>query len=192
MILSKSMMKRIKMQTMRNAKASIFAELQAILPTCKIYNVASGAELDATYLALYGDRYTYDTFDSGATAQAVKVMYADNWDRAYDLFLASGNLMIDLGNQSTTTTTKDYGYTDTVSTNDSVPAFDVDTPQLDKQTDRELTHTVNNDTETVKSDSKDINRFGTAYNYLQKQLINDIVFADINKLATISIHLTGD
>lgn len=180
------------MQTMNDAKAAIFVELQAILPTCKIFTIAQGTELDTAYLALYGNRYTYDTFDSSATAQAVKVMYADNWDRAYDLFLASGNLMIDLGNQSTTTTTKDYGYTDIVSTNDSVPAFDADTPQLDKQTDRELTHTVNNDTTTVKSDSKDISRFGVAYNYLQKRLINDIVFADINKLATLSIHLTGD
>lgn len=177
------------MQTMNNAKASVFAELQNILPDCKIFTIAQGTELDAAYLALYGNRYTYDTFDSSATANAAKVLYADSWDRAYDLFLASGNLMIDLGNQSTTTTIKDYGYTDIISTNDSVPAFDIDTPQLDKQTDRELTHTVNNDTETVKSDSKDISRFGTAYNYLQKRLINDIVFADVNKIATLSIIL---
>lgn len=173
---------------MNEANASIFAELQKINPDCKIYQIAQGVDLDAQYLALYGNRMTFDDFDSQGTAQAVNVMYAGNWDSAYDLFAASGNLMIDMGNMTSTVTTKQYEYTDTVANTDSLPAFDSVDLQTDKKSDRELTHKVNTDMETVQSDSKDISRFGTAYNYLQKNLIRDIVYKDVNKLATLSIH----
>lgn len=176
------------MKTMNDANASVFAELQKINADCKIFLVAQGTELDAEYLALYGNRMTFDDFNSQGTANALNVMCASNWDNAYDLFLASGKLMIDMGNMTSTVTTKQYDYTDTVANVDSLPAFDNAELQTDKKTDRELTHKVNTDTETVQSDSKDISRFGTAWNYLQKNLIRDIVYRDLNKLATLSIH----
>lgn len=176
------------MKTMLEAHASVFAELEAISPKCKIFTIASGASLDASYLGLYGKRMTFDDFDSKGTAQAVKVMFAAKWDSAFDLFTAANGLMQDMGNMSTTVTNKEYGYTDKVSNNDNVPAFDVETPQLEKQTERELSHNDTINKETVTSDSRDISRFGAGFNYLQKNLINDIVFRDLNALATLSIH----
>lgn len=176
------------MKTMREANASVFAEMQLIAPTCKIFQIANGATLDAHYLSLYGNRMTFDDFDSQGTAQALKVMFSENWDNAFDLFAASGNLMPDMGNMTSTVTMKEYEYTDNVTDNDSLPAFDSTDLQTDKNSVKELRHTVNKDVETVKSDSRDISRFGTAFSYLQKNLLHDIVYKDLNSLATLSIH----
>lgn len=176
------------MKTMSEANASVFAELQLIAPTCKIFQIANGASLDAHYLSLYGNRMTFDDFDSQGTAQALKVMFSENWDNAFDLFTASGSLMREMGNATTTITTKEFDYTDSVTNVEKLPAFDSADLQTDKDGTKELNHKVNVDKETIQSDSKDISRFGTAWQYLQKNLLCDIVYKDLNSLATLSIH----
>lgn len=182
-------MKRAKMmKTMSEAKASVFKELQAINPDCKIFQIASGEALDVHYLSLYGNRMTFDDFDSVGTASAVSALYASTWDNAFDLFASSGNLMIDMGNSASTITTKDYEYTDSVNDVQKLPAYDAVDLQTDKDNTKSLTHKVNIDKETVQTDSKDISRFGVAYSYLQKNLLCDIVYKDLNALATLSIH----
>lgn len=176
------------MKTMNEAGASVFAELFKIEPNCKIFQIASGENLDTAYLAKYGERMTFDDFSSIGTAQTLKVLNCANWDNAYDLFLASNDLIPALGNSSTTNTTKEYAYIDTVSDNESLPAFDSEITQLDRETNRTLNHDVSKDSTIETKDTKDISRFGAIYNYLQKHLINDIVYKDLNSLATLSIH----
>lgn len=176
------------MKTMRELNASVFSELQLANPDCKIFQIANGKSLDVYYLSLYGNRMTFDDFDSQGTANAVNALFVRNWDNAFDLFTASGNLMQEMGNATTTITTKELDYTDSVTNVEKLPAFDSIELQTDKDGTKELNHKVNVDKETVQSDNKDISRFGTAYNYLTKNLIVDIVYKDLNKLATLSIH----
>lgn len=176
------------MKTMNEANASVFTELQLINPDCKIFQIENGKSLDAHYLLLYGNRMTFDDFDSQGTANAVNALYVQNWNDAFDLFTSSGELMKDMGNMTSTVTTKDYEYTDSINDTQKLPAYDSVDLQTDKDNTKSLTHKDVTNVETVKSDSRDISRFGVAFNYLQKNLLHDIVYKDLNALATLSIH----
>lgn len=177
--------------TIRENNPTIFEQLQVLLPDCKIFLVADGVDLDELYIFKYGNRQTLDDLDSNKTAKYCKMLYADKWDSAYDLITTAQGLMLDMGNMKSTVTTKEYGYTDTVTDTEKIPAFDLPNAELDRQTDRSLTHIDNVNKTTVLSDDKNIDSFNRAVNVLKVDLIDNVVFADVNRLITYRLHNTN-
>lgn len=166
---------------------TIFSKLQEINPTCKIFSVFGGTDLDDLYIAKFGERYTSDNLDSTKTAKYLNMLYSDNWDNAYDLFNASGATMGELGSIKSTTITKDTDYTDTTNDTDSVPVYDSTDLAVERNNDRSFNHKVNTDITTTIEDTKDISRFSQSIDYLKKNYLYDIVFEDVNSFVTYSI-----
>lgn len=175
--------------TIAEKNPTIFEQLQVLKADCKIFTIAEGVDFDDLYIFRYGYRSTLDDLDSSKVAKYCKMMYCDKWDSAYDLIVESHKLMVDLGNMKSTVITREYGYTDTIGTLESVPAFDVEQAELDRQTDRTLSHIEDKNKTTTLSDNKDLKDFNTAYNTLMRDLIDNIVFADLNKLITYRLRL---
>lgn len=171
-----------------NPLPTIFSEMEKINPDCKIFVLCNGSDLDDLYLAMYGGRFTTDNLDSAKTAKYINMLYAKNWDNAFNLFNASGEIMGELGATKSTTITRDNDYTDTSKDTDNVPTYDSTELSIEKSNDRSFNHKVNTDTETTIEDSKNINNFNVSFEYLLKNLICDIVFTNVNDFATVSIQ----
>lgn len=167
---------------------TIFVELEKLLPDLKLFTLENGDNLDSLYIFKYGERKTTDNLDSAKVAGYLKTLYSKNWDKAFDLFTAGDNLMADFGSMKSKVTTKEYGYTDTVSDIESVPAFDVETAELDRQNEKSLKHTDDVNTTTVLEDDKDISKFNKAWEYIMVNFIDDVIFNDVNKLITVRVH----
>lgn len=176
------------MKKINELNPTIFVELEKILPDLKLFTLDNGDSLDSLYIFKYGERVTTDNLDSVKVAGYLKTLYSKNWDKAFDLFTAGDNLMIDFGNMSSKVTTKEYGYTDTVSDLESVPAFDVETAELDRKNERSLVHVDDVNKTTVTQDDKDISKFNASWEYITKNYIDDVIFNDVNKLITMRVH----
>lgn len=166
----------------------IFTELELLIPDLKLFTLEDGANLDTLYIFKFGDRFIPDDLESPKVARYIKTLYAINWDKAFDLFTAGDNLMKDFGTMGTKETVREYGYTDTVSDLESVPAFDVATPELDKQNEKTLKHIDDVNRVTVTEDNRDISKFKDSWEYILINYIENIIFNDVNKLITYKIH----
>lgn len=178
---------------LNDLKPTIFVELEKLCPNNKVFQViGTGEEIDALYLFMYGERYTTDDLDSIKSAQYIKTIYADKWDRAYDLVNAMDDILPDLGSKETKTTTHRYKYTDTINDVDNVPVFDSTETGLNSENNRTLTHDETGESgvnERIENtDKRNIYNFNASYEYLRKNWLNDIVFTDVNTILTMSIH----
>lgn len=181
------------MTKLNEIKPSIFAELEKIAPDNNLFVVfGTGEELDNIYLYEYGERMTNDDLNSIKTAQYIKTIYLDRWDKAFELFSASDKTLPNIGSQETETTTHKLQYTDTITDTDIVPSFDSTENNIDRLNDRTLTHnevTDGNINERVRiKDKQSLYNFNTSFEYLRKNYLNDIVFHDVNTLITMYIH----
>lgn len=176
------------MKKIREMDLTIFADLETLVPDLKLFTLEDGVNLDTLYIFKFGDRFVPDDIDSSKVARFLKTLYSANWDKAFDLFTAGDSLMKDFGTMGTKETVKEYGYTDTVSDVESVPAFDIPTPELDKQNEKTLKHIDDVNKVTVTEDNRDISKFKDSWEYILVNYIEDIIFNDVNKLITYKIH----
>ena len=176
-------MKRIK-----EVNPTIFVDLETLSPELKLFTLEDGVNLDILYIFKFGERFIPDDLESQKVARFIKTLYAVNWDKAFDLLTAGDKLIPDFGSMSTKETVKEYGYTDTISDLESVPAFDVDTPELDKQNEKTLNHTDDVNKTLVTEDKRDMSNFKDSWEYVLVNYIENIIFNDVNKLITYKIH----
>lgn len=176
------------MTTISEVNPTIFQSLYEVNPNLKLFELASGLELDTLYVYKYGDRKCDADLDSKQAATMLNIMHRLKWDNALDLWTNAYTLMQDFGSKDVTTTVKDYSYTDNVHDEKAVPAFDDVEPAIDETNAKVLTHEDTVNSTTVTKENKKIDDVNPMLDYLQRNFLDDIIFTDVNDLVTYYVH----